>query len=168
MYKDSLIEDTELNQKLKATYIESEGATVKPIKNESHHKSWNYLGEYKKSVLMIIRYQNIAYLPDAQMNFLTSVLGACKLGLADVAILNISNTPSNQYKTIYDQFKSSVIVLFGITPEEFAMPVNFPEFQVQAFNNCTFLHTPVLENLESDKILKSKLWVCLRRIFGLS
>jgi len=46
------------------------------------------------------------------------------------------------------------------------MPLSFPEFQVQAFNNCIFLHTPVLEVLETDKVLKSKLWVCLKRMFG--
>lgn len=168
MYKESLVEDAELHQKLKTPFIKAEADLDKLKRNESKHRDWDYLGEYKKSVLLIVRYPNATCLPDVQLNFLASMLTACKLGLVDVAILNISTAPSNHYKTIYDQFKSRVMILFGITPEEFAMPVNFPEFQVQAFNNCTFLHTPILEALESDKVLKSKLWVCLRRIFDLA
>jgi hypothetical protein len=87
--------------------------------------------------------------------------------LGDIAILNLTNAPSVLHKDIQNKFKSSVTILFGLTPEELEMPVNFPEFQVQAFNNCTFLHTPTLEKLETDKILKSKLWVCLRKMFNL-
>jgi hypothetical protein len=59
------------------------------------------------------------------------------------------------------------MILLGLTPEEFEMPLNFPEFQVQPFNNCTFLHAPMLEVLEADKVLKSKLWVCLKKMFGM-
>jgi hypothetical protein len=129
---------------------------------------WKYLGENKKSILLVVRYTNTTYLPDEQLNFLISILGACKLSLADVAILNLANTPAGSYNSVWEQFKSRITLLFGITPTAFAMPVNFPEFQVQSLNNCTFLHTPVLEELEKDKVLKSKLWVCLRRVFNLS
>ena len=134
--------------------------------NLRDREGWNYLGEYKKNILLIVRYMATTHLPDGQLNFLTSVLGACKLNLGDIAIFNITNAPSALYKDIQNKFKSTVIILFGLTPEELEMPVDFPEFQVQAFNNCTFLHTPTLEKLEADKILKSKLWVCLRKMFG--
>ena len=117
---------------------------------------------------MIVRYPTATYLPDEQLNFLTSILAACKLSLGDVAIVNILNAPPAFYKGAMEKFRSTTTILFGITPQEFEMPVNFPEFQVQRFNNCTFLHTPGLESLEADKVLKSKLWVCLRRMFSLS
>ena len=133
---------------------------------EMKSPAWKFLGEYKKSILIIVRYDNTPHLPDQQLNFLTSVLTACKLNLGDVAIFNVANGPSVLYKDLQEKFKSSFTILFGLTPEEFEMPLSFPEFQVQAFNNCTFLHTPVLETLEADKVLKSKLWVCLRKMFG--
>ncbi|HEV8284235.1 MAG TPA: hypothetical protein VGQ09_07985 [Chitinophagaceae bacterium] len=137
-------------------------------KSNSLIKEWKYLGQYKKNILLIVRYNASPHLPDEPLNFLTSVLGACKLSLADIAVLNIAMAPSVLYKDVQEQFKAGVTILFGLTPEEFEMPVNFPEFQVQAFNHCHFLHTPTLEELESDKILKSKLWVCLKRMFSLS
>jgi hypothetical protein len=128
--------------------------------------TWRYLGEYKKGILIIVRYSDVPYLPNAQLNFLTSVLTACKLNVGDVSIFNVANGPSTFYKDLQEKFKSNFTILLGLTPEEFEMPLSFPEFQVQAFNNCTFLHTPVLEVLETDKVLKSKLWVCLKKMFG--
>jgi len=137
-----------------------------PWTPKSSQDVWKYLGEYKKNILLIVRYTDTTHLPDEQLNFLISVLGACRLDLGDIAILNIANAPSVLHRNIQGKFKSAVTILFGLTPGDLEMPVNFPEFQVQAFDNCTFLHTPVLEILETDKVLKSKLWVCLRKIFG--
>lgn len=135
-------------------------------KKEDSPKEWKFLGEFKKNILLIVRYSEATYLPDEQLNFLITILKACKISLGDVAVLNITNAPSVDYKDIQEKFKSSFTILLGLTPQEFEMPVNFPEFQVQLVNNCTFLHTPSLEKVETDEVLKSKLWVCLRRMFG--
>ena len=53
----------------------------------------------------------------------------------------------------------------ALHPAMLDLPVNFPHFQVQSFNNSTFLFTPSLHEIQNT-ILKSKLWVCLRRIFN--
>jgi len=167
LYRNSLVQTTEGSETKEKPFNQTTTQIVKPKRVDSPINEWKYLGENKKDILLVVRYANAPHLPGEQMNFLVSILGACKLSLADVAILNIANTPGDTYDSVWQQFKSRIIVLFGTSPTEFAMPVNFPEFQVQALNNCTFLHTPLLEELERDKILKSKLWVCLRRIFNL-
>ena len=177
MYKSSLvvIEENTGSQEKKNTAVstdaelrETDSLTSDLIATDSYRDGWKYLGEYKKNILLVVHYTNATYLPDEQLNFLTSILGACKLSLGDVAIINIANVPSALYKTVQERFKSTATILFGLTPQEFEMPVSFPEFQVQALNHCSFLHTPELEALETDKVLKSKLWVCLRRMFSLS
>ena len=140
----------------------SVGSTGKSTRSPA----WNYLGDYKKSILIIVRYDNSPHLPDQQLDFLSAVLTACKLSVGDVAVINIANAPSATYKALQERFKSRFTVLFGLTPQQLEMPLSFPEFQVQAFNNCTYLHAPALEALEADKVLKSKLWVCLRKMFG--
>lgn len=127
--------------------------------------AWKFLGKNQKNILLVVRYTDTAFLPDQQLNFITSVLGACKLSMVDVAIINLENAPAKNYKAVFEHFKSKVMILFDLTPAAFEMPVNFPEFQVQVFNNCTFLWNPGLEKLEADKVLKSKFWVSLRRIF---
>jgi hypothetical protein len=163
MYRTSLVETKE---NIRPEEKKHSRAASETDAKDTKAVSWKYLGEYKKNILIIVRYNDVPYLPNEQLNFLTSVLSACKLNLGDVAILNTANAPSALYKDLQGKFKSNFTILLGLTPEEFEMPLSFPEFQVQAFNNCTFLHTPKLEVLENDKVLKSKLWVCLKKMFG--
>ncbi len=162
MYRTSLVETKE---NVRPEEKKHTRAAAETNAKDPKAVSWKYLGEYKKNILIIVRYNDVPYLPNDQLNFLTSILSACKLNLGDVAIFNTANAPST-YKDLQEKFKSSFTILLGLTPEELEMPLSFPEFQVQAFNNCTFLHTPVLEVLETDKVLKSKLWVCLKKMFG--
>ena len=169
IYKDSLVE---INDQFVGKQLQnlSSKTPSPPEDNLAANASaivWKHLGQFKKRILLVVRYPNVTYMPDEQLNFLTSILGACKLSLADVAIVNVANLASAQYVDLREKFNSTVIIFFGLAPSELEMPVNFPEFQIQPFNNCTFLHTPMLEKLETDKVLKSKLWVCLRRIFDL-
>jgi hypothetical protein len=169
IYKGSLVE---INDQFHTSEVQSSNSQAETPQgdNPTTNKTaiaWKHLGEFKKRILLVVRYPGATYLPDEPLNFLTSILGACKLSLADVAIVNVSNLPSIQYNDLREKFNSVVIIFFGLAPAELEMPVIFPEFQIQPFNNCTFLHTPVLEKLESDKVLKSKLWVCLRRMFDL-
>ena len=164
MYAISLVE---VREDKTDTEIFTE-ASVPAASKTGSQKQWPMLGRIKKNILIVVRYPQHEYMPDDQLNFLVSVLGACKLSLDDVGIVNSSKVSSGYYKELMEKFSSTTTLLFGLTPQEFEMPVNFPEFQVQNFNNCTFLHAPVLEKLEADKILKSKLWVSLRKIFNLS
>src|SRR5690349_17748 len=105
MYRNSLFEMND-SQRIQASLIkEKEPASVPGRK---------YLGEFRKNILMIVRYDLATYLPDAQLNFITSILGACKLGLADVAILNIAHLPGEGYKQVQEKFKSTATILFGL------------------------------------------------------
>jgi hypothetical protein len=170
IYRDSLVDindQSQVNQLPSSTSQRQKSQEDNSTTNRSAN-AWKHLGEFKKRILLVVRYTDVTYIPNEPLNFLTSILGACGLSLADVAIVNVDNLPSVQYSDLRKKFNSAVIMLFGVAPSELEMPLNFPEFQIQPFNNCTFLYTPVLEKLESDKVLKSKLWVCLRRMFDLS
>ena len=170
IYKDLLVEvdGPSTGKQTPPSALETQVPAEDHSTTNSSLVTWKHLGEFKKRILLVVRYPGVVYLPDEPLNFLTSILNACKLSLADVAIVNIANLPSIQYNDLREKYISAmIVVLFGPTPSELEMPVNFPEFQIQPFNNCTFLYTPVLEKLEADKVLKSKLWVCLRRIFDL-
>jgi len=47
--------------------------------------------------------------------------------------------------------------------------MEFPVFKIQAYDQCTYLTAPSLEELvrpgDEGKLLKSKLWVCLKTLF---
>ena len=136
-----------------------------PETNEVSEVKW--LGENRKNILIIVNHTGSTYLPDKELEFLTGILGACKFGIADVAIVNLSNSPATDYKKLLGLLKSKTVLLFGVEPSAFGLPINFPHFQLQAFANNTFLSSPCLDELETDKLMKSKLWVCLKRLYNI-
>ena len=154
LYKTSLIETTDENPQPRLDTIP--GST-----------QWKYLGNNTKNILILVDYKNTVHLPDEQLDFLTNMLSACRLSISDIAIININNHRNVSYKDYIIFFKCNIIFLFGIEPEKFGMPVSFPHYQVQSFSGNTFLFTPSLNEIERDRVQKSKLWVCLRRIFGI-
>jgi len=157
LFKNSLVEiDTE-QQILPKTNVDADSATSR----------WKYLGENKKKTLVIVRYSDAVHVPDKQLSFLTKLLAACNLNLADVAILNFQDHSSSEFNEILNFFKPKVVLLFNIEPAEFGMPMIFPQFQVQGFKNVVFVSSPSLQVIEPDKTLKGKLWICLKKIFNL-
>lgn len=129
--------------------------------------AWKFLGSNQQKILIVVNYSNAVHLPDEELSFLTNMLAACKLSLGDVAILNRKNYQDVLYKEIVTYFQSRIVFLFGVEPAGFGLPVSFPHFQVQSLANITFLYLPALEERHTDTLLKSKLWVCLRSIFGI-
>lgn len=128
---------------------------------------WKFLGNNLKNIVIVVRSGEAVHLPDEELGFLTNMLTACKLGLADVAIVNFEKHPGKTYKDFLDEFRARAVLLFGVTPAEFNLPVNFPLFQVQTLGNSTFLYTEPLGRMKDDPLLKSKLWVCLRNVFNI-
>lgn len=158
LYKNSLIETGE------ETVIDQ---PVVVAETKAGETEWKCLGNNRKNILVIVNSDNAVYLPDNELELLTSMLTACKLSLDDVAIMNQCNHPEASYKKLIDFFRSKIVLLFGVEPASFGLPINFPHFQLQAFANNTFLYSPSLKDLENDKVIKSKLWVCLKRLFNL-
>lgn len=154
LYRTSLVEENETPVKTKPA----------PAKANDLLK---YLGENQKKILIIVDHSNTVYLPDDELSFLTNILSACKLSLADVAIINRNNYNEISYKELMAKLNSRIIFLFGVDPVFFGLPLSFPHFQVQPFANATFLFAPALMDCKKDDLLRSKLWVCLRRIFAI-
>jgi len=128
---------------------------------------WKFLGENKKNVLIVINDADAVHIPDKQLSFLINLLNACKLNLGDITILNFRHYSAEDFNNIISYFKPKTVFLFGVEPAEFGMPVLFPHFQVQSYKESIYLFSPSLQETEPDKILKSKLWVCLKKIFNL-
>lgn len=126
-----------------------------------------WLGNNEQMVLIVVKSSAATYLPDQQLSFLTGILTACRLSIADVAILNTHQHEGISYKEIISRLNSKNILLFGIGPAEWGLPINFPAYQLQQFNGATYLAAPALPELEDDKIQKSKLWVALKNMFNI-
>jgi hypothetical protein len=136
-----------------------EEAIAKPAKPK-------YLGKNNRNILILVDNPDMGFLEETDLGFLTNMLTACKLSLQDVAIVNIAGIDDFSYKKTIADLSSTIVMLLGPTPSALGLPLDFPYFQVQPFSGLTFLSTPVLAEIKNDQLQKSKLWVCLRRIFN--
>jgi hypothetical protein len=166
LYSSSLI-DTENKDIIQSLAPTRESTKAKTEPEKPTGQLWKFLGSNQQNILIIVNYSDAVHLPDEELSFLTSMLAACKLSLGDVAIVNRNNHKDVLYKELLTHFHSKIVFLFGVEPAEFGLPVSFPHFQVQSLANCTYLYTPALEERHRDPLLKSKLWVSLRSIFGI-
>jgi len=165
LYPASLIEDETAGNHTKSRDLAKEITPASGTGSET--VPWKSLGDNRKNILVIVRNQDTVYLPDQELSFLTGILSACKLSLADVAIVNLHNHPDTSYKELTAFFKSKIVLLFDTGPAAFGLPMSFPHYQIQAFAGNSFLYSPSLKELENDRVEKSKLWVCLKRLFNL-
>ncbi len=125
------------------------------------------LGNNLKKIVLLVTSAEAIYLPDDELNFLLGILNACKLSMADVALINISKNPSVTYQQVAKHFKAEKIFLFGLSPEVLGLPLQFPHYQIQHFNNQVYLSSVSLTTLQTEKEEKLKLWNCLKKIFSL-
>lgn len=131
-------------------------------------KEFFILGNNQRHILILVESDKTLYLPDEQLNFLLGILGACNLSMDDVAILNIKKNKSATYKMITNELTPEKIFLFGVTPLQIELPLDFPNYQIQPYNNQIYLTAPVLSHLQDNKAEKTKLWNCLKQIFAIN
>lgn len=172
LYKNSLIEDDRKATKNTNTVVE-----VGIISdNDILHSAGNittikYLGKNQKNVSIVVYETDAVYLIEDTLTLLTNLLSACKLTLADVAIINTHNQ-SITYKQIKQDLQPKQLLLMGNVLKNISLPFIFPEYRVQQYDNCEMLISADLKNMlaQTDlvKAEKRKLWESLKTMFKLS
>lgn len=118
----------------------------------------------KKKAIFIAESEGTS-LTDNKKLFLDAIIKACKLNPSEVEVITDNNAIASDYKKICEQYSPASIILFGPSPSAISLPVFFPPFQVQLFQETKYLYAPALENIENDKSLKLQLWQCLKQLF---
>ncbi len=178
LFKDNLVlYDDKITSK-EAVVIEEEKPIVAtitspiiPIKKQEiiASKKW-FLGDNKKQILILVKDAEAVYLRDEWLQFLTNILGACKLNIGDVAIVNYANNPIN-FTALNEQLNPQFYLLFDVASQDIQLPFTVPNYQLQKFGNTTFLLAPSLAlmqgNTEAVKMEKSRLWLSLKKVFNI-
>lgn len=133
--------------------------------NPTETSGISFLGDNVKKVAILITSAKAIYLPDEELNFLLGILNACRLSMADVALINTDKNSSISYKDLAEQLSAEKIFLFGTDPGLLGLPIQFPHYQIQHFYNQVYLSSVSLNELQTDKEEKLKLWNCLKKIF---
>jgi hypothetical protein len=152
----------------KPAVVESQPALVETKLKAPSPAGYKTLGNNKRHIAIIVDCPQDVFVPEADLQFLTKMLSACKLNMADVAIVNHATAPI-AIELLKQQLQPEHVLLFGVEPGAVELPISFPAFKEQAYAGSIYLFTPSLGqlNLENDeaKQQKRKLWDCLKRMF---
>ena len=167
LYRASIVPSGSVVTKVQPISTEKDKKAETPGDITPDEHGWIWLGGNKKNILMILHHDQGGPQKDVDLDFLKGILKACNLVLDDITLMNIMDHPDATATELTKHFKSKVVLLFGYAPERFGLPMSFPLFQIQPFSGCSYLYSPSLDELQKDKVLKSKLWVSLRRLFNI-
>jgi hypothetical protein len=150
-----------------AVPVTSSAATTAPPASAS--SGYKFLGNNRRKITILVDSPGTAFLPDDHLTFLTKILEACQMNIGDVAIVNHAQSPVIVTE-LRRQLQPAVILLFGVDPVAIKLPIQFPVFKQQAYDQCTYVSAPTLKELvqptQEGKLLKSKLWVTLKTLFN--
>lgn len=131
------------------------------VKDPVHKPGIHFLGHNKKHVTVLVDQPGHTFLPEAELAFLTRMLEACKLNLADVAIVNRS-AEKWTLEDVHQQLSPKVILAFG-------GPAGQEQFSISSSENAQLLVAPDLEEMAGDtaeaRQLKTRLWGALKQLF---
>lgn len=125
-----------------------------------------FLGKNEKNILIVVNKKDLPFLPDKELNFLTTVLSACGLDLSHVAIVNWYGMKEKASSILLEQLSPKQILLLDVTPGEFNLPTG-ELYSVQNKNGLQFVAAPSLTAIEKTKQTKSGLWLALKELFSL-
>jgi hypothetical protein len=143
--------------------------TPAPVKASPEPARKPFLGDNAKGILLLVKDDNNVHLAEESLQLLTGILAACRLNMGDVAVMNMARHTTS-FAQLRQQMQVNYCFLFDIGLEEVNLAFAIPPYQVFVHDNCTFLSAPAISRMlgatEEGKLLKSKLWVCLKKIFN--
>lgn len=167
LYKDSLVDVNDLSEK--SQQFRGKLASTENSLEASSSAAINYYGENRKNITVVINQPGNIDLNKDDFSFLSNILKACQLNVADIAIVN-TGVQKVTYAEIKKQLNAKQIILFGTEPSVVGLPFKIPLFQVQNYDNCTIIPAPAFsainQQTQEGKLLKTKLWNSLKQVFN--
>jgi hypothetical protein len=151
LYKDSLVV-------LDAKQIKTESLTSEELK---------FIGKNEKKILILVNDNLSVHLSDKETEFLSGILIACKLSFNDMALVNVAKNKNEAFEKLFDFFTPQNVILFGIEPDAYMLPIEKNFYQIYKLNNCSFLSAPGLDKIAANTEEKKLLWTALKKLFSL-
>lgn len=143
---------------------EESNAISNPVRPETPAKpaaqAIQFLGKNNRHFVVLVNYPGLLHLPDEGFNFLGSVLKACQLNAADIAIVNLASQ-SVSLPAILQQFQPVIILGFGTGKALDGLPDQAPLQPIRE-GQFQYMTGPALEAFhqggDAAKPLKKQLW----------
>jgi hypothetical protein len=158
LYKDSLVV---LNEES----VQSAAEVGAEVKAEEPF----YSGNNTQHICIILNSTTHVFTDDESLQLLSNLLAALNYTLADVAIINHQRTPL-AFTQISEVLQPRVCLLFGVTTQALQLPIIIPNYQLQRYENCTFIQACSIDDMKTNddkaKGEKRKLWNSLKAVFN--
>jgi hypothetical protein len=151
LYKESLVLLDE--KQIKPKSLQSGGFT--------------FLGDNEKNILILVNDTENLHLNEKDLSFLTGILTACKLNLADVALCNLQQNEFNALDDLLNFFKPERIIAFDVSPVQLKTKISSEKYAPLLYNKMYFLFGNRLETISNNLEEKKILWGALKIIFGI-
>jgi hypothetical protein len=169
-FKNLQLPDLLIAELYKDVLVETNDAVAVEKKSQKIPEQKWFLGENKRHVVLAVKDDEAVYLRDEWLQFLSAILMACKLNLGDVAIINYAKN-NFSYAELSEKLAPEFLLMLDVTTKEIQLPFTVPYYQIQKYNQCSFLLAPSLRTMQDDtqeaKLEKSKLWLSLKKMFGI-
>jgi hypothetical protein len=170
LYKDSLVVVEDIPLENKATVeqtLETKKEEIKEVKWEGPIKS---LGEHNKKITVIVNDPNSVHLNEMDFILLTSILNACRLTIADIALINIGKQPVGLHQ-ILQELPSTLVLSFAVDSTQLKVKLPSTLYKVTQLGETHILFSNALSTMQGTgveaKQEKAKLWTVLKKIFEL-
>jgi hypothetical protein len=170
LFKDSLVVVADIPLENKVTVeqtIETKKEAIKAVKWEGPIKS---LGEHHKKITVIVNDPNSVHLNEMDFILLTSILNACRLTIADIALINIGKQPAGLHQ-ILQELPSTLVLSFAVDATQLKVKLPSTLYKVTQLGETKILFSNALSTMQGTgveaKQEKAKLWTVLKKIFEL-
>ena len=187
LYKDTLVlpqitkKESELidNSSKQITSVQSTKESIMEAPTPTHEVSndsnihaapLKYLGEHLKQVTIIVKDDISVHLNETDLHLLSSILNACKLNLADIALINIAQQKLSLHE-ILETLPSKLVLIFDVSSTTLKVKLPTTLYKPIQLGETYLLFSNGLSKMQgtdqSAKVEKSKLWTVLKQLFQL-
>ena len=156
-----------MHVQIEANKDTSNNATIRPINELGQIK---YLGEHLKQVTIIVKDELAVYLNENDLTLLSSILSACKLTLADVALINVAQQKLSLHE-ILNVLPSKLVMIFDVSSATLKIKLPTTLYKSIQLGDTYLLFSNSLSLMQggdqSAKLEKGKLWAILKSLFQL-
>jgi hypothetical protein len=182
LYKDTLVlpekeiksAEKEAHDKVEAIGKDAMATTpVKEVVNEQKtipSQPLKFLGDHLKQIMVLVYDENAVYLNEPDLGLLSSILNACKLNLADIALVNTASQPYSLHE-ILETLPSQYVFVFAISGTALKIKLPTTLYKPIELGDTQILFSASLQSMQgveqNAKVEKLKLWNALKLLFKL-
>ena len=150
--------------------VQSDTDTDTPPIANGDSREIKYLGEHLKQVTIIVKDELAVYLNENDLTLLSSILSACKLTLADIALINVAQQKLGLHE-ILNVLPSKLVMIFDVSSATLKIKLPTTLYKSIQLGDTYLLFSNSLSLMQggdtSAKLEKGKLWAILKTLFQL-